>query len=110
MSIQETILENLEFIFQDKELLEDINKQEGILYGKAKELVRDLLFSHLDINAIEPVAMDSILALYYDSDTDLITLEFTKNGETEVILSVTGKTPEDIMANMPKELKLKENK
>ena len=98
---EEKVLSNIEFLLQDEKLLKTIKANGNILWGNVKELVRKLVFSEVSDKTLQPVCSDSLLTVYYDDETDKVTLEFIKAETSEILLELTGSSPEDIMANVP---------
>lgn len=75
---KDKIIDNLEFIIQDKKIMENIKQNDGLIIGKTKkEVVKMLLLGNT------PFVSDTLnLEIYYDDETKEIGIQVSNGKKT----------------------------
>lgn len=102
--LHDKLLTNLEFVLQDTKLMKQIRDDNNVIIGENKNAVIKTLMVDSPSRHIVPVANDSIITIYLDTETGEITEEFRAAGRKKILLKLNGHCMEDILALLPPKL------
>ena len=95
------LMKNLEFVFQNPDLMKEIFAADGILTGNLRKTVEKLVISELSSSSLPVVSESTVVTYYFDEDTGIVTAELSMPGSNVILLEISGKTMDEVTAQMP---------
>jgi len=90
------IIRNLEFVFQDKDLMKQIQESNGVVDYTTKDSILQLI-SKINPNIVfERIANDTVAEVWYDDETENLSLVLKRGDNEEVLIEYEGKNAEEI--------------